>query len=873
MASKVPVTVSEITSESDLDFSGDAYHEKLAASVRARSLDFDIQSLDPRHRDQVVSRLKMMNGTGDTGDEDPFADRASHYLYEKLLETSLEDALEILRHAIEYHYGDVNFDDKTYERIKLLVEGPEAYGGDIESYELDARLEAVVIHYHSPYPEVRAVTDPFDDPTIPVETIRAYLIGSFWVAVGSFINEFFTFRQPTLSLKSTVIQLLVFPTGKAFQLLPDWGFSFRGTRYSVNPGPWSIKEQMLATIMVNVGSQSSNWMSMVVALKHPLFFDYKWVDFGFSWTMNFASLFFGYGLAGIMRKLVIFPVKAVFPNVLPTLALSRALVVKETKTSVHGWTISRQKLFYVIFSASFLYFFVPTFLFKALSVFNWMTWIAPKNKLLAMATGSYLGLGVNPLPTFDWAVINYGQPLVYPFYAFMNKFTGVLLTGIVMVILYWRNHRWTAFLPMNVNSIYDSSGKTYNLTRIMDENNKFSEELYENYSAPYMSAGNLVGTGGLWAVYTCTFVYVCISEHKLLWETLQMMWVSIRHPRRSALQEFDDPHSKLMSAYEEVPDWWYVALFFIGIGTGFAAIFAWPTTVPIWTVIAIFLFNIGMLMPTLVVLSRTGYSMGFGAFSVILAGYMDPGNPVTNIVIRMWGYNIDEQGESFVGDQKIAHYARIPQRATFRAQCLATLIQCFCSVGAVQALFSSVTDFCSPTQKDKFVCAFPRTVYSDAIMFGVIAPKRVLSDVYPALKNAFWIGAVIAVPFGLLRLKYRNRYKWFDLSLIGYGTIFWGSTYNLVYYIPGCYFSWFFMYYVRKRYIAWWTKYNYILTSGLSAGIAFGGVIIFAALQYPQVSLPWWGNSVYAAGADFARVAALKDIPEEGFGLPLGSFH
>ncbi|KAK7203601.1 putative oligopeptide transporter [Myxozyma melibiosi] len=876
--SRVYVTSNVVEDDDDLEFSSSAsndanvFHEKLAANVRATSLDFDIRSLDAQHRDKVVARLKAMNGTGDTGDEDPFADRASHYLYDRMLETSLERALEILREAVEYHYGDVNFEDSTYEKIKLLVEGPEAYGTDYETYELDARLEATVIHFHSPYPEVRAVTDPFDDPTIPVETIRAYVIGAAWVGVGAFINEFFTFRQPALSLKSTVIQLLLFPTGKAAQLLPDWGFVFRGTRYSLNPGPWNIKEQMLATIMVNVGSQASNWMSMVVALRHPIFFNYKWVGFGFAWTMNFSCLFFGYGLAGLMRKLVIFPVKAVFPNVLPTLALSRALVVKETKTSVHGWTISRQKFFYITFVASFFYFFVPSFLFKALSVFNWMTWIAPQNKLLAMATGSYLGLGVNPVPTFDWSVINYGTPLVYPFFAFINKFIGVVLTGLVMVVLYWRNHRWTAYMPMNVNSVYDSFGNEYNLSRIMDSNNKFDESLYRSYSAPYMSAGNVVGTGGLWAVYTCTFVYVVISEYKLLWETLQMMWTSIRHPRRNALDDFKDPHSTLMSAYAEVPDWWYIAIFVVGVGTGFAAIFAWPTTVPIWTVIAVFLFNIGMLMPTLVVLSRTGASMGFGAFSVILAGYMDPGNAVTNCVVRMWGYNIDDQAESFIGDQKIAHYARIPQRATFRAQCLATLIQCFCSVGAVEALFSSVTDFCSTTQKDKFVCAFARTVYSDAIMFGIINPKRVLGDVYPALKNAFWIGAVVAVPFGLLRLKYKNRWKWFDLPLIGYGTIFWGSTYNLVYYIPGLYFSWFFMYYVRRRYVAWWTKYNYILTSGLSAGIAFGGVIIFAALQYPQVKLPWWGNTVYAAGVDYARTSALKEIPPEGFGLAVGEF-
>ncbi|KAK9428448.1 OPT oligopeptide transporter protein-domain-containing protein [Lipomyces doorenjongii] len=759
-------------------------------------------------REKIVNRFKAMNKTGNTGDDDPLADRASEFLYKKLLETSLEDSIAILSTALEHHHGDVNFDNEIYNKIQLMVSGPEAYGQDIDTYDLDCRLEAVVIKYHSPYPEVRAVTDPFDTD-MPVETIRAYILGAIWVAVGSFINEFFTFRQPALSLGSTVIQLFLYPCGKFTELLPDWGFTFMGTRYSINPGPWSIKEQMLATIMVNCGAQASNWMSMTVTLRSKLFFGYEWVDFGFVWLMNFASLFFGYGLAGVMRKLVIFPVKAVFPNVLPTLALSRALVVRETKSSVNGWTISRQKFFFLTFGISFCYFWVPNFLFKALSTFNWMTWIAPKNVTLAMATGSFLGFGVNPLPTFDWAVVNYSAPLVYPFVAFMNKFIGVLLSGIIMVILYWRNYKFSGYLPMNVNTVYDRYGKTYNVSKIV-VNNHLVEELYQNYSPPYMSAGNLVGKGGLWAVYTCTFVYIVISEHKLLWETLKKLAVSIRHPFRKSLEDFDDPHSRMMSRYPEVPDWWYITVFLIGAGTGLAAILAWPTTVPVWTVIMIFFFNIAMYMPTLVVMSRTGYSMGFGAFSVILAGFMDPGNAVTNIVIRMWGYNIDDQSETFIGDQKLAHYAKIPQRATFRAQLLATLIESCCTAGAVEALFS-------PTQVDK-------TVYSDAIMFGVINPTR----------NAFWIGAVIA-------LKWPQRMKGINPALMGYGTIFWGV-----------YMNYFFMYFIRRRYTGWWTKYNYILTSGLSAGIAFAGIIIFAGLQYKQVR-----------GVDYAP---------EGFGLKPGEF-
>lgn len=42
----------------------------------------------------------------------------------------------------------------------------------------------------------------------------------------------------------------------------------------------------------------------------------------------------------------------------------------------------------------FIYYWLPGYLFTALSTFNWMTWIAPNNLTLAILTGSSLGLGL-----------------------------------------------------------------------------------------------------------------------------------------------------------------------------------------------------------------------------------------------------------------------------------------------------------------------------------------------------------------------------------------------------------------------------------------------------------------------------------------------
>ena len=66
----------------------------------------------------------------------------------------------------------------------------------------------------------------------------------------------------------------------------------------------------------------------------------------------------------------------------------------------------------------FVYFWFPNYIFQALSIFNWMNWIAPDNVNLAAITGFNTGLGINPLPTFDWNILLYDDtdPLMVPLY-------------------------------------------------------------------------------------------------------------------------------------------------------------------------------------------------------------------------------------------------------------------------------------------------------------------------------------------------------------------------------------------------------------------------------------------------------------------------
>jgi OPT family oligopeptide transporter len=265
------------------------------------------------------------------------------------------------------------------------------------------KLEAALITSNSPYAEVRSVVDNHDDPSMPVSTIRAWVLGLFFAGLISFINQLFSIRLPPITLTGDVAQLLSYPLGKAWdRWLPNWHIKipFLKEPLQLNPGPFNKKEHMLIAIMAQVSlfAPYSNYIFWVQYL--PIYFNQSYASsFGYMITNNLATIFIGYGLAGLVRRFLVYPSFCVWPASLVTVALNSALH-QEENTAVLGpfkqiWHMSRYKFFMIAFGAMFVYFWIPNYLFLALSTFAWMTWIAPNNLNLNVLTGMSNGLGVS----------------------------------------------------------------------------------------------------------------------------------------------------------------------------------------------------------------------------------------------------------------------------------------------------------------------------------------------------------------------------------------------------------------------------------------------------------------------------------------------
>lgn len=100
------------------------------------------------------------------------------------------------------------------------------------------------------------------------------------------------------------------------------------------------------------------------------------------------------------------------------------------------------------------------------------------------------------------------------------------------------------------------------------------------------------------------------------------------------------------------------------------------------------------------------------------------------------------------------------------------------------------------------------------------------------------------------------------------------APYNLSYALPSvpiAFASWI---WIKRRYLALWSKYNFILSAAFSTGIAIAAIVIFFALQWNDIEMPkWWGVTVVSQGCE-AEACVLKPVaPGETFGPPAGSWH
>ncbi|KAK9068932.1 hypothetical protein SSX86_013048 [Deinandra increscens subsp. villosa] len=105
---------------------------------------------------------------------------------------------------------------------------------------------ATATEYAAAVEEVALVVSETDDTSLPVMTFRAWTLGMGSCVLLVFLNTFFIYRTQPLAISAILMQITVLPIGKFMAAtLPTKEYKLLGRSFSLNPGPFNMKEHRL----------------------------------------------------------------------------------------------------------------------------------------------------------------------------------------------------------------------------------------------------------------------------------------------------------------------------------------------------------------------------------------------------------------------------------------------------------------------------------------------------------------------------------------------------------------------------------------------------------------------------------------------------
>ncbi|OMO57538.1 Tetrapeptide transporter, OPT1/isp4 [Corchorus olitorius] len=721
----------------------------------------------------------------------------------------------------------------------------------------------------SPIEEVRLTVPNTDDPSLPVWTFRMWFLGLFSCALLSFLNTFFGYRSQQLIVTQITVQVTTLPIGRFMaSTLPATKFripGFGSRLFSLNPGPFNMKEHVLITIFANAGAAFGNGAAYAVGIVTIIKAFYgRNISFVSGWLLILTTQLMGYGWAGILRKYVVEPAHMWWPANLVQISLFRTLHGKEENEGKRG--ISRVKFFVIALVCSFCWYVVPGYLFKTLSSVSLVCLAFPKSVTAHQIGSGLSGLGIGAF-TLDWTVVAafLASPLVFPFFAIANVFAGyALMIYLVMPISYWGINLYNAkTFPILSSELFTAQGQYYNISSIVNDKFEIDYNEYNKIGRIHLSTFFAVSYGLGFATIASTLTHVALFYGREIYSKY-----------RASSREKADIHTRLMRNYRDIPSWWFYSLLSgsIIIGLVLTTFLKKDIQMPWWGLIFAAGLAFVFTLPISIITATTNITPGLNIITEYVMGVILPGQPITNVCFKTYGYMSMNQAVSFLSDFKLGHYMKIPPRSMFLVQFIGTVLAGTVNIGVAWWLLTSIDNIChkSLLPKDSpWTCPGDRVFFDASVIWGLVGPKRIFGPLgdYGTL-NWFFLGGLLGpvVVWGFH--KAFPKQKWIPLINL---PVLLGATANMPPASPLNYTSWilvgtifnFFVFRYRKQ---WWMRYNYILSAALDAGVAFMTVLLYFALNIENKSLHWWGADpdIFPEHCDLASCPTAKGISVDG---------
>ncbi|KAK7824780.1 oligopeptide transporter 4, partial [Quercus suber] len=512
-----------------------------------------------------------------------------------------------------------------------------------------------------PIEEVRLTVANTDDPTLPIWTFRMWFLGLISCALLSFLNQFFAYRTEPLVITQITVQVATLPIGRFMaSVLPKTKFhipGFGSRSFSLNPGPFNMKEHVLISIFANAGSAFGSGAAYAVGIVNIIkAFYHRNISFFAAWLLIITTQVLGYGWAGLLRKYVVEPAHMWWPATLVQVSLFRALHENEKRR------MSRAKFFLIALICSFSWYLVPGYLFTTLTSISWVCWVFSKSVTAQQIGSGMRGLGLGAL-TLDWSAVAsfLFSPLVSPFFSIVNVFAGYFLVVYIAIpIGYWGLDLYGARrFPIFSSHLFTAQGQAYNISAIVNDKFELNISNYEEQGRIHLSMFFSLTYGFGFATIASTLTHVALFYGREIYERY-----------RASYKGKEDIHTKLMKRYKDIPSWWFYLLLVVTMAVSLALCIFLNNQVqmPWWGLLFAAAMAFTFTLPISIITATTNQTPGLNIITEYAMGLIYPGRPIANVCFKTFGYMSMAQAVSFLSDFKLGHYMKIPPRSMFLVQ-------------------------------------------------------------------------------------------------------------------------------------------------------------------------------------------------------------
>ena len=378
--------------------------------------------------------------------------------------------------------------------------------------------------------------------------------------------------------------------------------------------------------------------------------------------------------------------------------------------------------------------------------------------------------------TLDWNYASFFSPLYTPLWANANQFVGAFFTcWLVYPIMYFMDVLDSkSYAPMS-SSTFDSSGSSYNISRILNPDYSLNQAAMNAYSLPHWSSSYAMYFFFGFAASTGAMLFSVLFYGKDSYIAIKEAWLGRR-------ESYDDPYLKLMEHLPRVPHWWYLALLTICGALSFGTIYGGEFQLPWWGFVVICAVSAVFTFPNGILWGVANMQVGMAFLSEVIAGSLFPGKPMAVLSCIVYGRQILEQNLNLISDYKFGFYMKIPEREMFWGQVYGTLLGPFINYGMMRLIIDNIgkAKLTGAIKSSSWLALKTRNFYSLSVLWGVLGPKEFFSK---GSQYAFIYWGFLLGPAAVLAVWLLHKWKpnWQIEQRCNPVVIFYGATYFPVY--------------------------------------------------------------------------------------------